>query len=98
MLRNDALAQEFAGFVAEKQEFYEQLMERLEINSSRLDRDAKALAASLGLLNRRGQLPSFDRDAVSLLTIPIGQLEQLIENLDKEIAALEACMKSYRIN
>lgn len=79
---NEKNANEFAGFVAEKQEFYANLTDILEIRSARIERDAQDLSASLGVLNRRVGLPSFDRDAVSLLTISIGQLEDVIERME----------------
>jgi hypothetical protein len=53
----------------------------LEMRSVRIERDAKDLSDSLGVLNRRVGLQSFDRDAVSLLTIPIGHLEDIIERI-----------------
>lgn len=79
---NEKNAREFAGFVSEKQEFYANLTDVMEIRSIRIERDAKDLSDSLGVLNRRVGLPSFDRDAVSLLTISIGQLEDIIERLE----------------
>jgi Mg-chelatase subunit ChlD/triacylglycerol esterase/lipase EstA (alpha/beta hydrolase family) len=78
---NEKNAVEFAGFVSEKQEFYANLTDILEIRSLRIERDAKDLSDSLGVLNRRVGLASFDRDAVSLLTIPIGHLEDIIERV-----------------
>ena len=78
---NEKNAAEFAGFVVEKREFYANLTDILEIRSSRIERDAKDLSDSLEVLNRRVGLPSFDRDAVSLLTISVGQLEDVIERL-----------------
>ncbi len=81
-LKNAELAAEFAGFVAEKGIFYRNLMTILEIRSPRIERNTTDLADSLDFLNRRVNSPSFDRDALSLLTIPIGHLEELIERLD----------------
>lgn len=81
-LKNDELSAEFAGFVAEKSQFYRNLTQILEIRSSRIDRSSAELADSLDYLNRRVGLPSFDRDAVSLLTLPISHLEDLIRNLE----------------
>lgn len=81
-LKNDELAQEFAGFVAEKGAFYRNLPEILEIRSSRIERNTKELADSLDFLNRRVGSPTFDRDAVSLLTVPISHLEELIERIE----------------
>ena len=81
-LKNDELAQEFAGFVAEKGAFYRNLPEILEIPSSRIGRNSTELADSLDYLNRRVGSPSFDRDAVSLLTVPISHLEELIERIE----------------
>lgn len=82
-LKNDELAAEFAGFVAEKGVFYRNLAQILEIRSVRIERNANDLADSLNFLNRRVGSPSFDRDAVSLLTVPIGHLEELVERIDE---------------
>ena len=82
-LKNDELAQEFAGFVAEKGAFYRNLPEILEIRSTRIERNANDFADSLDFLNRRVGSPSFDRDAVSLLTVPISHLEELIERIEE---------------
>lgn len=82
-LKNDELAAEFAGFVAEKGVFYRNLAQILEIRSVRIERNANDLADSLDFLNRRVGSPSFDRDAVSLLTVPIGHLEELVERIDE---------------
>lgn len=82
-LKNAELAAEFAGFVDEKRAFYANLPESLEIKQSWLRRNSEELNDSLGRLNNRVNSPSFDRDAVSLLTLPIGQLEELVEKLDE---------------
>ncbi len=82
-LKNDELAAEFAGFVAEKGAFYRNLPALLEIRGARIERNTTDLADSLDFLNRRVNSPSFDRDAVSLLTIPIGHLEELVEKLEE---------------
>lgn len=81
--KNNELAQEFRGFVNEKQFFYANILETMEIKSNFIRRDTEDLTASMSLLNNRVGLESFNRDAVSLLTIPIGQLEDLIERLEK---------------
>lgn len=81
-LKNDELAAEFAGFVAEKGAFYRNLPETLEIRSVRIERGTKELADSLDFLNRRVGSPTFDRDAISLLTFPISHLEELIERIE----------------
>lgn len=80
---NEKNAAEFTGFVAEKQGFYQDLPDILEIRSIRVESGAKDLADSLGVLRKRVSLQSFDRDAVSLLTISIGQLEDVLERLGK---------------
>lgn len=82
-LKNAELAAEFAGFVSEKGDFYRNLTTILEIRSPRIERNSTDLADSLDFLKRRVNSPSFDRDALSLLTIPIGHLEELIERLDE---------------
>ena len=82
-VKNAELATEFAGFVDEKREFYANLPEVLEFKLSWLKRSSIELNDSLNRLNNRVNLPSFDRDAVSLLTLPIAQLEELIERLDE---------------
>ena len=80
--RNEELAREFGGFVAEKAEFYGALPDILEVELKWLERGARDLSDSLYTLAERIGLPTFDRDAVSLLTIPIGQLEELIRRLE----------------
>lgn len=82
-VKNNERAAEFAGFVAEKGSFYRNLAKILEIRSSRIERNANDLADSLDYLNRRVASPSFDRDAVSLLTMPIDYLEQLIKRVEE---------------
>jgi hypothetical protein len=69
--------------VDEKRSFYAGLPDILEIKTSWLKRSSEELNDSLGRLNNRVNLPSFDRDAVSLLPLPISQLEELIERLDE---------------
>lgn len=81
--KNAELAAEFAGFVSEKGSFYKSLPQILEINPMWLKRGSEELTDSLGRLNSRARLPSFDRDAVSLLTAPIGELKDLVEKLDE---------------
>lgn len=81
-VKNAELAAEFAGFVDEKRDFYANLPLLLEMKISWLRRGSEELTDSLGRLNNRVNLPSFDRDAVSLLTLPISQLEELVEKLD----------------
>jgi Mg-chelatase subunit ChlD/pimeloyl-ACP methyl ester carboxylesterase len=82
-LKNTELAAEFAGFVNEKRAVYAGLPEFLEIKTVWLRRNSEELADSLGRLSSRVNSPSFDRDAVSLLTLPIGQLEELVERLNE---------------
>ena len=81
-VRNRELAAEFAGFVDEKRGFYANLPAILELKISWLRRGSDELTDSLGGLSSRVNLPSFDRDAVSLLPLSISQLEELIERLD----------------
>ena len=50
---NEKNAAEFAGFVAEKQDFYQNLTDILEIRSARIERNSKDLADSLGVLRKR---------------------------------------------
>jgi len=75
------LAREFSGFVYEKGDFYANLPEILEIDERWLVNGSKDLSSSINTLARRMQLESFDRDAVSLLTVPIADLKDLIEQL-----------------
>jgi Mg-chelatase subunit ChlD len=77
------LAAEFNGFVNEKRDFYKNLADILEINERWLINDSKDLSDSFDTLADRAKQPIFDQDAVSLLTIPIGYLEELIEKLEK---------------
>lgn len=74
---NAALSDEFAGFIREKGPFYEDLTDALEVENSALDRAAEDLALTLERLARRVGTPTFDRDAVSLLTLPIAHLEEI---------------------
>jgi len=78
---NADLAQEFNGFVIEKGGFYKALPEILETNERWLVNDAKDISSSIDTLARRTRLQSFDRDAVSLLTVPIAEIEDLLERL-----------------
>lgn len=80
---NQELAAEFSGFVYEKQDFYAQLASILEVDTSWLKNDAKDISSSIDVLLKRTRLNTFDRDAVSLLTTPIGQIEDLLERLRK---------------
>lgn len=77
------LAAEFRGFVYEKQDFYAQLASILEVDASWLKNDARDISSSIDVLSQRTRLSTFDRDAVSLLTTPIGQIEDLLERLRK---------------
>lgn len=81
--RNEELAREFGGFVNEKARFYEELPDILEINERWLEIKARDLSDSLYTLAERIGLPTFDRDAISLLTIPIRQLEELVGRLEQ---------------
>jgi tetratricopeptide (TPR) repeat protein len=80
--QNDILAAEFAGFVTEKGEFYSNLQDVLEVKAKWLENGSKDLSDSLYNLSDRVDKPSFDRDAVSLLTLPISQLEEILETLN----------------
>ena len=75
---NNALAAEFAGFVTEKGEFYTNLQDILEIQDVKIKDHSKDLSDGLYDLSDRIDSPSFDRDAVSLLTVPIDELEQIL--------------------
>jgi Mg-chelatase subunit ChlD len=86
--RNDELAREFAGFVSEKGGFYASLPDILEIDARWLTVASRDLTDSLNMLAARIRLPTFDRDAVSLLTLPIGQLEEIIERAERHAAQL----------
>ncbi|MDQ3800450.1 MAG: peptidoglycan DD-metalloendopeptidase family protein [Acidobacteriota bacterium] len=79
---NQELAIEFSGFVREKREFYANLPDILETDVRWLKNDSRDLADSIDTLAERTKLETFDRDAVSLLTIPIAQLEDLIGRLN----------------
>lgn len=81
--RNNDLAAEFAGFVTEKGEFYKNLQDILEIQDKEIKNHTKDLSDGLYDLSDRIDSPSFDRDAVSLLTIPISKLEEILELLNK---------------
>jgi len=75
------LAAEFDGFVYEKRAFYANLSDTLEIDQRWLSNDSKDISSSLEILAKRRNLESFDRDAVSLLTTPIGQIEDMLDRL-----------------
>ncbi len=75
------LASEFDGFVYEKRDFYANLPDILEIDARWLLNDARDISTSIDTLAKRRKLESFDRDAISLLTIPISQIEDMIERL-----------------
>jgi len=78
---NDRLAAEFAGFAREKGLHYADLAGDLELPEPWLIRLQRDLAGSLDRLARRVGTPTFDRDAVSLLTVPIGHLEEIVARL-----------------
>lgn len=75
------LAQEYNGFVYEKSNFYKTLPEILEVNERWLINDAKDISSSIDTLSRRTRLKTFDSDAVSLLTTPIGEIRDLLERM-----------------
>ncbi|HWM92047.1 MAG TPA: vWA domain-containing protein [Thermoanaerobaculia bacterium] len=79
---NDTLATEFESFLREKGEHYSTLPDALEIREPWLERAAHDLASGFGTLAERLDEPTFDRDAVSLLTVPIAQLEEIVERLE----------------
>ncbi len=81
--QNNALAAEFAGFVMEKGEFYTNLQDILEVQNTEVKNHSKDLSDGLYNLSDRVNSGVFDRDAVSLLTIPISELEELLELLKK---------------
>ena len=86
--RNEVLASDFAGFVTEKGEFYTNLQDVLEVSSTELKNHAKDLSDGLYNLSDRVNSKSFDRDAVSLLTVPISELEEILELLKNNKARL----------
>jgi len=79
--KNEALAREFAGFVTEKGAFYTNLADILKVRAKWMENGAKDLSDSLYTLSDHVNDPDFDRTAVSLLTTPIGQLEELSDLL-----------------
>lgn len=79
---NAQLAVEFTGFVNEKAAFYAALADVLEVDAKWMFSGVRDLSESLATLARRVSLRTFDRDAVSLLTLPIGQLEELLGQLE----------------
>lgn len=84
--RNEVLASDFAGFVTEKGEFYTNLQDVLEVNSPELKNHSKDLSDGLYNLSDRVNSKSFDRDAISLLTVPISELEEILELLKRDKA------------
>jgi Mg-chelatase subunit ChlD len=81
---NRELAAEFAGFVAEKGEFYSALNDVFEVTPTWLENGSRDLADSLYTLADRVHLTTFDRDAVSLLPLTISQLGELTELLESK--------------
>jgi Mg-chelatase subunit ChlD len=75
---NASLAAEFRGFVLEKGEFYAGLSDALEIEAPWVEAAERDVGQSIRRLARRVDSPTFDRDAVSLLAVPIGHLEELV--------------------
>ncbi len=75
------VAAEFGSFVYEKGEFYANLPDILEIDERWLMNDSKNISSSLRLLDGRRNQKGFDIDAVSLLTTPVGQIEDMLERL-----------------
>lgn len=75
------LAAEFSGFVNEKAPFYGSLPVVIESNIQWLLNDCKDVSASINVLARRTRMNTFDTDAVSLLTLPIAQLKDLLKRL-----------------
>lgn len=78
---NSALSAEFGGFVIEKGPFYADLADALETDDPAVVRASQDLARSFERVARRVGTPTFDRDAVSLLTLPIAQLEEIVSLL-----------------
>lgn len=78
---NALLTAEFRGFVVEKGEFYAHLSGALEIEARWVDAAEREVGQSLQRLARRVDSPTFDRDAVSLLAVVIGHLEELVRAL-----------------
>jgi Mg-chelatase subunit ChlD len=78
---NASLAAEFRGFVLEKGAFYADLSDVLEIEAPWVDAAERDVGQSIQRLARRVDSPTFDRDAVSLLAVPIGHLEELVRAL-----------------
>lgn len=78
---NASLAAEFRGFVREKGEFYASLSDALEIEAPWVEQAERDVGQALRTLARRVDSPTFDRDAVSLLAVPIGHLEELVQAL-----------------
>lgn len=69
--KSSDLATEFAGFVYEKQAFYANLSDILEVKERWLINASKDISDAMAELNRRRNMASFDGDAVRLLTTPI---------------------------
>jgi len=81
---NAALAAEFSGFVREKGEFYRNLPDAFELDAQWLEQDTRRLSRAINRIAKRINHPTFDRDAVSLLAVPIKQLEKIVEMLEIE--------------
>lgn len=65
----------------EKGEFYANLGDTLEIDEGWAAEVGRGVSLSLNELARRRKMPTFDSDAVGMLTTPIGQIEELLERL-----------------
>lgn len=79
---NTDLSIEFASFLREKGELYGRLPEELGVDEPWLKSRSDDLVASFERIAQRLGTPTFDRDAVSLLTLPIGRLEEIVERLE----------------
>ena len=85
---NATLAAEFSGFVREKGEFYRNLPDALELDTQWLKNDTRSLSSGINRIAKHIHDPTFDRDAVSLLAVPIKRLEAIVEKLEVEVNIL----------
>jgi tetratricopeptide (TPR) repeat protein len=81
----NALASEFNGFITERMDLYSTLPEQLEMDEPWLRSSSRRLRDSFANVAKRLNSPTFDRDAVSLLTIPVAELEGIVRRLQPTI-------------
>jgi len=60
----------------------------LELDTQWLKNDTRSLSSGINRIAKHIHDPTFDRDAVSLLAVPIKRLEAIVEKLEVEVNIL----------